>query len=540
MSTKNCKYIFISGGVASSLGKGIAASSIGALMELYGFKIAFLKMDPYINVDAGTMSPYQHGEVFVTEDGAETDLDLGNYERFTNSPLTRLSSVTTGQIYQSVINKERAGAFDGETVQVIPHITSEIKDRIRQLTDKSDCDIVIVEIGGTVGDIESFPFLEAVRQFAYDVNTSNEKNAIVIHLTMTPSLGSGELKTKPTQHSVRELRSIGILPDIILCRTQKSLSSEAKEKIALFCNVKPTDVVEALDVKTSIYEIPITYNKSGFDKLILNKLKLNSGKNINLSNWSAIISNLENPEQTIHIAVIGKYMNFDDTYKSLYEAIIHAGIANKTKICIHKKEADSLDIKILKNMDGVLIPGGFGSRGSESIIKAIEYARLEKIPILGICFGLQLMCIEYARNVLALKNATSEEFETDNSKKTSSTKHFIVSMMQEQKDKELRGGTMRLGTYPSTLKKDSLIYSIYKKEVVNERHRHRFEVNNDYIEPLESKGLIVSGRYKNFVESIEITDHPWAIGVQFHPELRSKIFTPHKLFVGFIKACLNR
>lgn len=529
---KERKYIFVTGGVISSLGKGIVASTIGSLLELRGFKIAFQKMDPYLNMDAGTMSPYQHGEVFVTQDGAETDLDIGNYERFTDVILDAKSSVTTGQIYQSVINQERKGFYLGKTVQVIPHITDEIKNRIYQIGDFHHCDVLIIEIGGTVGDIEGFPFLEAIRQFRHEVGT---KNSLFIHTTMVPigDGGVGEPKTKPTQHSVRELRSIGIQPDILVCRTSQPLSQEAKEKIAMFCNIESDDVINALNFKKTLYEIPLLYSAEKLDQKVITKLHLKEPQPLNLSKWENIIYAVNHSQGEINIAVIGKYMQFSDTYKSLYEAIDHGGIGEHIKVVTHKIEADEFVLSDLKKYDGVIIPGGFGERGTESMIQILQKTREELIPTLGICFGMQLMCIEYARNVAHLKNAQSEEIYPE-------SEHLIISMMAKQKELHHFGGTMRLGSYTTDFKKGTLIHSIYQTDNTSERHRHRFEFNNQYLDLLDSKGLIFSGLFDHFlVETIEIKDHPWAIGVQFHPELQSKPYQPHPLFGGFVKACFS-
>jgi CTP synthase len=533
IKNKEKKYVFVTGGVISSLGKGITASTIGSLLELRGFKVSFQKMDPYLNVDAGTMSPYQHGEVFVTDDGAETDLDIGNYERFTDAILDRKSSVTTGQIYQSVIKKEREGVFIGQTVQVIPHITDEIKSRIYKASNAHDCNILIVEIGGTVGDIESFPFLEAIRQFRHEVGALN---SLFIHVTMVPLVGgkNGELKTKPTQHSVRELRAIGIQPDILVCRTALKLSDESKNKIAMFCDVDKNNVINALDYTKSLYEVPLLYHEEKLDDIILEKLELQSPVALDLSKWSKIVDIINNPKGEVHIAVIGKYMQFDDTYKSLYEAIEHAAIDNILTVHVDKIEADEFPLENLSMYDGVIIPGGFGVRGTQAMINVIQAVREKKIPLLGICYGMQMMCIEYARNIALLENASSQEM-------SATTQYPIISVMEKQKKEHNLGGTMRLGAYPTKLMKGTLIHSLYNADIISERHRHRFEFNNEYLDILKEKGLIFSGFYDDFlVETIELPSHPWAIGVQFHPELKSKPYKAHPLFGGFIKACFSQ
>lgn len=531
MDKMKTKYIFITGGVCSSLGKGIAAASLASLLELRGFKVGLQKIDPYINVDAGTMSPYQHGEVFVTEDGAETDLDLGNYERFTNSPVTRINSITTGQIYLSVINKERKGEYLGKTVQVVPHITGEIKARIKKVATEYNLDILIVEVGGTVGDIESIPFIEAIRQFALDMG---KENVLFIHLTLIPYIPvSGELKTKPTQHSVKELGSLGILPDILMCRTSKPLSEDMKEKIAIMTNIEKKAVIQALDISSTIYEIPLQYSKEGLDDIVIEKLKLPQRKK-ELDRWEKIVNVIKKPEKEVSIGVVGKYLELSDSYKSLLEALIHGGIANKARVSIKKIDAESFSENDLKDVDSILIPGGFGNRGIEGKIRAITYARTNNVPLFGICLGMQLMVVEFARNVLGLKGANSQEFDED-------TPYPVISLMEEQKEIINLGGSMRLGTYRTRVKKSSRLYKVYNKEYIHERHRHRFEFNNQFREVFEKNGILVSGVHEetNLVEAIEIKDHKWAIGVQFHPEYKSKPFDPAPLFVDFIRVSIK-
>ncbi len=529
---KEKKYIFITGGVVSSLGKGIASSAIGALLEGRGFKITIQKLDPYLNVDAGTMNPFQHGEVYVTEDGAETDLDIGHYERFTSSKYTALNNITTGKIYGSIIEKERKGEFLGKTVQVIPHITNEIKSMIKLLSEQKNVDIVIVEIGGTVGDIESLPFLEAIRQFALDVG---KNNVLYIHLTLVPFIKvAGEIKTKPTQHSVSLLRSIGIQPDILICRTEKELTNSEKEKIALFCNVENNAVILGLDV-ASIYEVPLMFASQKTDELIVKKLHLKDrAKKLNIKKWEEIANKIKHPKDTVKVSVVGKYVDVLDAYKSIKEAIIHGGIANRLKVNINWVDSETLDCdenaqKILKGSDGILVPGGFGVRGIEGKIIAIRYAREKKIPFLGICLGMQASIIEIGRNVLNLKGCNSTEFDKD-------TKYPVIALMEDQKNTKNMGGTMRLGAYPCSLKKDTKAFAAYKEKVIFERHRHRYEFNNIYREKYEKAGVIFSGLSPNgmLVEIIELKNHPWFIAVQFHPEFKSKPDKAHPLFREFI------
>ena len=530
------KYIFITGGVVSSLGKGIASASIGKILEARGFKVALVKCDPYINVDPGTMNPFQHGEVYVTDDGAETDLDLGHYERFTHVKLTKNNNITTGKIYFSVITKERRGDYLGKTVQVVPHITDEIKESIKRVAAGGHPDIVIVEIGGTVGDIESLPFLEAIRQLKQEIGSSS---AINIHLTLVPYIRSAEeIKTKPTQHSVGKLREIGIQPEILLCRSEKPISKDIKQKIALFCNVREDAVVEALDVK-HIYEVPLLFKKDGLDDLILNFLQIKSKKG-DLREWSEnVVGVLKNPKKTCRIAVVGKYITLQDAYKSIYEALIHGGIANEAKVEIVK--IDSEDVKTHKvtslfgNIDGILVPGGFGYRGIEGKINAIEFARKEGIPYFGICLGMQTAVIEFARNVCGLKEANSTEF-------NKKTPYPVISLLEEQKKIKIKGASMRLGAYPAKVTPGTHAHAAYKKDLISERHRHRYEFNKEYKNLMEKRGLKISGISPNglLVEIIELKDHPWFVAVQFHPEFKSKPNFAHPLFREFIRAALKK
>ncbi len=525
----NNKFIFITGGVLSSLGKGLTAASIGALMENRGIKITLMKMDPYLNVDPGTMNPFQHGEVFVTEDGAETDLDLGHYERFTNVNLKRDNSVTAGQIYESVIGKERRGEYSGGTVQVIPHITDEIKNRIRIVAKEQE--ITIVEIGGTVGDIESLPFLEAIRQFRTDVG---DENVVFIHLTLVPFLAvSGELKTKPTQHSVQKLREIGIQPDFLLCRTDRILPLEICAKIALFCNLKAENVMTAKDV-SNIYEVPLIFYEQQLDEKICKRLQIRSRAK-KLERWSKIVDAIKSPKQgTVNIGIVGKYVDLTESYKSVSEALIHGGIANHCKVNLCYIDSEKLEkvdpMTILGDLDGILVPGGFGQRGIDGKITAIKYAREYNTAYLGICIGLQLAIIEFARNACGIQKATSREF--------SNTGEFVIDLMEDQRRVQRVGGSMRLGSYTCKLVPKSKVAHVYGAIQVSERHRHRYEVNNHYRKLLENKGMIFSGidPMLQLVEMIELTDHPWFLACQFHPEFKSKPFAPHPLFAGFIKA----
>ncbi len=534
------RYIFVTGGVVSSLGKGLSSASLAYLLKSQGYKVRLRKMDPYLNVDPGTMSPFQHGEVFVTDDGAETDLDLGHYERFTNISSKKSDNITTGRIYSDIIKKERQGGYLGKTVQVIPHITDRIKEFIKK--DISSEDFVICEIGGTVGDIESLPFVEAIRQFS---NEHGKSKTLFIHLTFVPFLkSSDEIKTKPTQHSVKELRSIGIQPDIIICRSQQSIPLDQKKKISLFCNVPIDNVIETVDVRT-IYEAPISFFNQKLDKQVLKYFKLKSKKRPNLLPWKKITKISLNTKKSVNIAIIGKYVNLKDAYKSLDEALVHGGISNKVKVNLVRIESDKLKVnqirKKLKNVSGLLIPGGFGKRGTEGKISAIKYARENKIPFLGICFGMQMAIIEFARNQLKIKRAGSSEFDKNC--------YPVIGLINEWDkngkiikgtDKEL-GGTMRLGLYEAKLRNNSAIKKIYKSNSIKERHRHRYEVNNNLKNEFERKGLIFSGMSPddNLPEIIELKNHPWFIGVQFHPEFKSRPLTPHPLFSSFIKAAKN-
>jgi CTP synthase len=526
------KYIFVTGGVLSSLGKGLSSASLAALLENRGLKITLMKMDPYLNVDPGTMNPFQHGEVFVTEDGAETDLDLGHYERFTNVNLKRENSITAGQVYETVIAKERRGEFLGGTVQVIPHITDEIKERIRKVA--KDKDVAIIEIGGTVGDIESLPFLEAIRQFRFDVG---EENVCFIHLTLVPYLGtSGELKTKPTQHSVQKLREIGIQPDFLLCRTDRILPPDIRGKIALFCNLQADRVITAKDV-SNIYEVPLVYFEQGLDEKVCKRLGLKT-KSRGLDKWAKIVQTLTAPKNgPIEIGIVGKYVDLTESYKSVSEALVHGAIANNCRLALRYIDSEKLekesDLSALKGLSGILVPGGFGNRGVEGKIKAIRYARENKIPYFGICIGLQLAIIEYSRHVCGLNKATSREFST--------TGEFVIDLMEDQRRVEKVGGSMRLGSYVCELSPGSQAQKAYGKNKISERHRHRYEFNNHYKKILEEGGLKFSGMNPEtgLVEMMEIPSHPWFVTCQFRPEFKSKPFDPHPLFVEFVKASLQ-
>ncbi|MCB9800506.1 MAG: CTP synthase [Candidatus Omnitrophica bacterium] len=528
------KYIFVTGGVVSSLGKGIASASIARILEAKGLKVTIQKLDPYINVDPGTMSPYQHGEVYVTEDGAETDLDLGHYERYTHATLGRLNNVTTGQIYHEVIAKERRGEFLGATVQVVPHITDAIKARIREVSKGKRYDVVISEIGGTAGDIESLPFLESARQFRHDVG---RENCIFVHLTLVPFIkAAGELKTKPTQHSVGTLREIGIQPDILICRTEKKISKSMKDKIALFCNVEESAVIEARDVR-SIYEVPLMFKEQKIDEVICRYLRIEY-KSGSLHEWDKnVVQKALHPTRTVKIAVIGKYIELQDAYKSIYEALKHGGIANDSEVLIKRINSEKITKSNLTNMfkdvSGVLVPGGFGTRGIEGKIKAIQFARENKIPFLGICLGMQCAAIEFARNVVGWKNANSTEF----NKKTA---YPVISLLEEQEKVEDLGGTMRLGAFECCLKKETKSYKAYKSDTVMERHRHRYEFNNKYRDDMRKAGLEFAGLSPNsrLVEIIEVVDHPWFVASQFHPEFKSKPDKAHPLFRDFVKHAL--
>ena len=526
------KFIFITGGVLSSLGKGLTAASIGALLESRGLKVTLQKLDPYINVDPGTMNPFQHGEVFVLDDGAETDLDLGHYERYTSAVLTRRHNFTTGRIYYSVITKERRGDYLGATVQVIPHITDEIKQNILAISD--DADVAIIEIGGTVGDIESLPFLEAIRQLKSDLG---RENTLYIHLTLVPYIKtSEELKTKPTQHSVMKLREIGIQPDILICRTDQFLPPEIKAKIALFCNVEKDAVITAKDVE-SIYEVPLLFHQEGLDDKIVELLNIWT-RSPRLEKWQEIVQIIKNPRGSVEIAIVGKYVNLKDSYKSLNEALTHGGIANRCRVNMRYVDSEALakegPEKFLQGIDGILVPGGFGERGIEGKIMAVKYAREKHIPFFGICLGMQVAVIEIARHVCGLEGANSSEF-------NSHTSHPVIALMPEQEQVVNKGGTMRLGAYPAVLKEGTLAFQAYQEKQISERHRHRYEVNNKYREILGQNGVVFSGLSpdEKLIEIMELKDHPWFLGCQFHPELKSRPHAPHPLFREFIHAALK-
>ncbi len=540
---KDTKYIFVTGGVLSSLGKGLASAAIGALLESRGLTVTIQKLDPYINVDPGTMNPFQHGEVFVTDDGTETDLDLGHYERFTHARMGKDNNFTTGKIYHTVILKERRGDYLGGTVQVIPHITDEIKNSVKLAA--KDVDVVIVEIGGTIGDIESLPFLEAIRQFRADVG---KENSLYIHLTLVPYIGTaGEVKTKPTQHSVKELRSIGIQPDILLCRTDRFLSKDIKAKIALFCNVSVEEVITAKDVD-HIYEVPLIFHQEGLDEKIIELLNIWT-RNPQLDDWENLVKKIKAPSHTVTIAVVGKYVDLTESYKSLNEALYHGGIANDCKVNLNFVDSEKLDSgtcdQMLADADGILVPGGFGERGIEGKICSAHFARVNKVPYFGICLGMQTAVIEFARHVAALQAANSSEFDLD-------TPYPVIYLMREWFDERRqtvqrrddlsdKGATMRLGAYSCRIKKNTLAFEAYQKVEISERHRHRYEFNNEFKDPLTEKGMVISGTSPNgeLVEIIEINDHPWFLGCQFHPEFKSRPMTPHPLFRGFIKASLR-
>ena len=531
----SAKYIFVTGGVTSSLGKGIIASSLAKLLQARGFSVTIQKFDPYINIDPGTLNPYEHGECYVTDDGAETDLDLGHYERFLNTPTSQANNVTTGRIYNSVITKERQGAYLGKTVQVIPHITDEIKRRICALGETGQYDIVITEIGGCVGDIESLPFIEAVRQFKWDVGPSN---AIVIHLTLVPYLKSaGELKTKPTQHSVKDLLETGVQPDILVCRTEHPLPQDIRKKVALFCNVQINSVIEALDADT-IYDVPLLMKKEKLDERVLVKLKLPHDKEPDMERWKEFLGRLKNPLEEVTIGLVGKYVELRDAYKSIAEAFLHAGAQNECKVNIRWIHSETLlpeNVEtVFEDLDGVLVAPGFGERGIEGKIAAIRYVRENGIPFFGICLGMQCAVVEFARNVLGLEGAASTEWNKQ-------TPHPVIDMMEDQKKITAKGGTMRLGAYPCDLKKGSKAAQIYSKAKISERHRHRYEFNNQYLEAFEKAGMMATGLNPDtgLVEIVEIKDHPWFVGVQFHPELKSTVMNPQPLFVHFVKAAVE-
>ncbi|MCC6543443.1 MAG: CTP synthase [Nitrospirae bacterium] len=529
--TVKAKFIFVTGGVVSSLGKGVAAAAAGSLLECYGLKVTFLKFDPYINVDPGTMNPFQHGEVFVTDDGTETDLDLGHYERYTSVTTSAKNNFTTGKIYYNVITKERRGEYLGGTVQMVPHITDEIKRCILEAS--NGMDIVIVEIGGTVGDIESLPFLEAIRQFRFDIGSDK---VLYMHLTLIPFVkAADEIKTKPTQHSVNKMREIGIQPDILVCRTDRPISEDVKRKIALFCNVESEAVIIARDVE-NIYEIPIMLHDDGLDRIIIKKLNLSVGK-ADLSRWIEISQRIKNPRGTVTIAIVGKYINLRDSYKSLCEALIHGGLANNVSVNLRLVDAEEIENRgakeFLSDVNGVLVPGGFGNRGIEGKITAIQYSRENNIPFFGICLGMQCAVIEFARHVAGLKDANSTEFDEK-------AANPVIHIMPDQEGKD-KGGTMRLGAYPCVLMPDSTAHHAYKSARISERHRHRYEFNNHYRDNLIKAGLVISGLYpqKDLVEIVELKDHPWFLATQFHPEFKSKPTAPHPLFASFIEAAVR-
>jgi len=528
------KYIFVTGGVVSSIGKGLTAASLGTLLEARGLKVSLMKCDPYINVDPGTMSPLQHGEVYVTDDGAETDLDLGHYERFTNVTLRRANSITTGQVYESVIGKERRGDYLGGTVQVIPHITDEIKARIYEAAQGSE--VCIVEIGGTIGDIEGLPFIEAIRQMRVDVGI---ENSIFVHVTYVPYIAAaGELKSKPTQHSVKELMQVGIQPDFLICRSEREIGPDVKSKIGLFCSVRPENVIAATDSKT-IYEVPLVLHSEGFDQRVVERLGLEAeSEKPDMTGWQKMVETLKTPEREVSIGIVGKYVDLKESYKSLHEALVHGGIANNSKVNIAYIDSETLNernvAEALKSVDGVLVPGGFGERGSEGKIAAIRYVRENKIPFFGICFGMQMAAVEFARNACGIKDATSREFVGDKQ----SARNVVIDMMEDQKKVQGMGGTMRLGSYSCKIMKGTKTFEAYAETNIFERHRHRYEFNNKYRALFEKKGLILAGicEERDLVEIIEITGHPWFIGVQFHPEFKSKPLAPHPLFKQFVRA----
>ncbi|MCB0459448.1 MAG: CTP synthase [Flavobacteriaceae bacterium] len=532
---KNTKYVFVTGGVTSSLGKGIIAASLAKLLQARGYSVTIQKLDPYINIDPGTLNPYEHGECYVTNDGAETDLDLGHYERFLNIPTSQANNVTTGRIYQSVIDKERRGDFLGKTVQVIPHITDEIKHRIQILGKTGEFDIVITEIGGTVGDIESLPYVEAVRQLEWELG---KNNSVVIHLTLVPFLAAaGELKTKPTQHSVKMLMQSGVSPDVLVCRTEHHLSEDIKRKLALFCNVQQEDVIESIDADT-IYDVPMLMFEEGLDEVVLDKLALPVNTKPDLTAWNNFLKKHKNPKSTVEIGLVGKYVELQDAYKSIVESFIHAGSTYEIDVNIHWIHSEELTEKNaaskLKGLHGVLVAPGFGERGIEGKIKAIQYVRENNIPFFGICLGMQMAVIEFARNVVGLSDANSTEM-------NKTTPHPVISLMEEQKNIVNMGGTMRLGAWSCKLTKSSKVYEAYHTEMISERHRHRYEFNNAYLDKITAAGMKVSGINPdtNLVEIIELPSHPWFVGVQYHPEYKSTVLNPHPLFVAFIKACLD-
>lgn len=530
----NTKYIFVTGGVTSSLGKGIVSASLAKLLQARDLKVTIQKLDPYINIDPGTLNPYEHGECFVTNDGAETDLDLGHYERFLNIATSQANNITTGRIYQSVINKERQGVYLGKTVQVIPHITNEIKDSIKLLGENNNFDVVITEIGGTIGDIESLPFVEAVRQLKWEL----KQDCLTIHLTLVPYLAAaGELKTKPTQHSVKKLQELGVQPDILVCRTEHELDEDIRSKIARFCNVSEDSVIQSIDAN-SIYKVPLLMQEEGLDKVVIDKLSIPTKKSPDLARWINFLDNQDNPQKEINIGLVGKYVELQDSYKSIVESLDIAGVSNSCKVKIkwlHSEKINHNNVaKKLGGLDGVVVAPGFGERGIEGKIDAIQYAREHNIPFLGICLGMQCAVIEYARNVLELKKAHTVEIDTE-------TPHPVIDLMEEQKGLSDMGGTMRLGEYDCELLETSNAFDSYKNTSIKERHRHRYEFNNKYLSFYEENGMIASGKNpsNNLVEIVEIPSHKWFTGVQFHPEYKSSVETPHPLFIGFVKACMN-
>ena len=531
--SKTPKYIFVTGGVSSSLGKGIISASLAKLLQSKGLNVTIQKFDPYINIDPGTLNPYEHGECYVTSDGTETDLDLGHYERFLSIKTTKINNTTTGKIYQSVINRERKGDFLGKTVQVIPHITNEIKRRIKLIESEDKYDIIITELGGTVVDIESYPFIEAVRQFKWDVG---EGNSLVIHLTLLPFLSAaGELKTKPTQHSVKKLMESVVNADIIVCRTEKTITDELRSKIALFCNVDVNSVIESIDAKT-IYEVPLLMQNEKLDQVVLNKLNISKVKKSDLSDWKSFVNKIKNPKTKLKIGLIGKYVELQDSYKSILESFVHAGAENESKIDVVPVHSEDINEKTVKNklssLNGLLVAPGFGERGIEGKIQSIRFARENNLPFLGICLGMQMAVIEFARNVVNLQNANSTEMDI-------STKHPVITLMENQIDVDQKGGTMRLGSWKCKIEKNTLAKKIYKKEVIAERHRHRYELNFEYMDKLKKAGMVFSGLNPEtgLVEIIEIPNHDWFVGVQFHPEYQSTVKNPHPLFVSFVEAC---
>ena len=534
---KNTKFIFVTGGVVSSLGKGLAAASLGTLLEKRGHKVILQKFDPYLNVDPGTMSPFQHGEVYVLDDGAETDLDLGHYERFTGGVLSKLNNLTSGQVYENVIKKERKGDYLGKTVQVIPHVTNEIKGRIYEVSQQMDADVIITEIGGTVGDIEGLPFLEALRQFAHEVG---QENALFIHVTLVPYIGAaGELKTKPTQQSIAKLREIGIQPQVILCRSELQIETDVREKISMFCNVPSKAVIECRDVPHSIYELPLYLHEEKLDDIVCDLLGLPQ-KTPNLEAWKDFVWRVIDPSHETRIGVVGKYIELQDAYKSIYEALTHAGAANDTRVIVERIDAEDMENEAnleerLDGIDGLLIPGGFGDRGIEGKINAAEFARTRGIPYFGICLGMQIATIEFSRNVAKLKNANSTEFDQH-------TLHPVICLLEEQKSVTHKGASMRLGTWVCDLKPGTKSYELYKSSTINERHRHRFEFNGDYLKQLEKAGLIIAGTSPDgmLVEIIELPNHPFYVAAQFHPEFLSRPNSSHPLFKGFVAASLAR